>query len=130
MLGTSITPAGGRSDQLNVQDFLRVLAAQLQNQDPLEPTKNEQFLAQTAQFTQLEQTQQLNARIDSLLRVQSATQSIGLLGKTVQVSLDAGVTSGQVISLSFDNGEPRLTIQTTAGATIPNIQLSQITQVR
>lgn len=119
------------SSQLTLQDYLKILSAQLQYQDPLEPTNNQEFLAQTAQFSQLEQSRQLNEKIDSLLQLQSATQSIGLIGKTVDYSGNAGgsVVTGQVTGMTFSNGEPRLTVLT-GTTSVPNITLSQIVEVR
>ena len=69
-----------------LQDFMKILLTQLTYQDPLKPMDNQQFMSQIAQFTTLEQSQQLNDKIDRLLAIQSATQSIGLIGKTVDVN--------------------------------------------
>ena len=45
---------------------------------------NQEFIAQLAQFSNLEQTRQFNDKLDSLLTVQASEQSIGLIGKTVE----------------------------------------------
>ena len=63
---------------LGMQDFLKILLTQLTFQDPLKPMDNQAFMAQMAQFTALEQTQQLNAKIDALLATQAATIDDGL----------------------------------------------------
>ena len=46
------------SSTLTLQDFLQVLTTQLTYQDPLKPLDNQEFMAQIAQFTTLQQTQQ------------------------------------------------------------------------
>ena len=69
------------------EDFFRILVTQLSFQDPLKPIDNQEFIAQLAQFTSLDQTRQVNERIDTLLTIQSVSQSIGLIGRTVEVTL-------------------------------------------
>lgn len=115
---------------IGLQDFLKVLLTQLTYQDPLKPMDNQQFMAQMAQFTSLEQTQQLNSRMDALLSTQASLQSVGLLGRTVQIGSGPGAVSGTVTSLSLAGDAPQLTLQTPAGATLSGIALSQVTLVR
>lgn len=64
---------------LNSADFLRLMTAQLANQDPLEPQSNEQMLAQLAQFSSLEATAssgatlaEISAKLDALIAAQQA----------------------------------------------------------
>ncbi|MEM1051690.1 MAG: flagellar hook capping FlgD N-terminal domain-containing protein [Pseudomonadota bacterium] len=52
--------------QLGSADFLRLMTAQLANQDPLEPQSNEQMLAQLAQFSSLESNIEGNSRLDDI----------------------------------------------------------------
>lgn len=118
------------SSRLNMQDFLKVLLTQLNYQDPMKPVDNQQFMAQMAQFTSLEQTQQLNNKIDQLISTQSALQSVGLIGRTVDVASDSGTTSGIVRSLSLNGATPQLTVQSTTGETMTGITLAQISAVR
>lgn len=127
--------AGGsavNTQQLGIgqEDFLKILLTQLTYQDPLKPLDNQEFIAQMAQFTSLEQTRQLNANVESLLQIQSATQSIGLIGKTVEVRTASGSEIGTVTTLTFENGSPALTIQTAAGAFLTGVKLSQVFIVR
>ena len=129
------TPAVGsgaqsQSASIGIQDFLKILTAQLNNQDPLKPVDNEQFVAQIAQFATLEQSRQLNVKIDDLLSVQSAIQSVGLLGKTVDVNQGGFLLSGLVTALDVSSGVPLITIKTGAGAFQSQISLGQITNIR
>lgn len=118
------------SSQLNLQDFMRILTSQLNNQDPMKPLDNTEFMAQLAQFTSLEQTRQLNDKLDALLTVQSASQSTGLIGRTVDARLESGTISGKVSLLDLTGAEPQLSVTLNNGAVVPNVLLSQITLVR
>lgn len=71
--------------------FMKLLVSQLQNQDPMAPTDNQQFIAQLAQFSSLEQMQQLNENILGLAVLQQSnalmaqlTQSSALIGQQVK----------------------------------------------
>ncbi len=87
---SSSTPSATASSTLGKDDFLRLLVAQLKNQDPLNPMDNSQFVAQTAQFSSLEQLQNMNKTLDKLAAAQSgnggAVGASALLGKTVTVN--------------------------------------------
>lgn len=119
-----------RSSSLGMEDFLKILLTQLTYQDPLKPMDNQQFMAQMAQFTNLEQTQQLNTKIETLITNQAALQSVGLIGKTVDITTATGTASGTVSALSLSGTAPQISVRTTAGAVLTNISLSQITSVR
>ena len=68
---------------LGKDDFFKLMIAQMQNQDPLNPVDNEQFLAQLAQFSSLEQMQNLNQNFSSLADSSRLGNTIGLIGKEV-----------------------------------------------
>jgi flagellar basal-body rod modification protein FlgD len=130
----STTSIGGataaQSSNIGIQDFLKILTAQLNNQDPLKPVDNQEFVAQIAQFATLEQSRELNAKIDQLLTAQSSTQSIGMLGKTIDIQVNGVSSSGKVTALAVDSGQPLLTITTTAGQVQSGISLSQVITIR
>lgn len=68
-------------------DFLNLLVAQLQHQDPLNPLEGTEFTAQLAQFTSLEQLNNINSNLESLQDYQAAiknAQALDLIGKTVE----------------------------------------------
>ncbi|MFZ8915516.1 MAG: flagellar hook assembly protein FlgD, partial [Pseudomonadales bacterium] len=56
-----------KSDELGRQEFLKLLTTQLQNQNPLDPMKNEQFVAQLAQFSTLEATLSMSGSLDNFV---------------------------------------------------------------
>jgi flagellar basal-body rod modification protein FlgD len=111
---------------VNQEDLFKILLTQLQFQDPLKPLDNAEFIAQLAQFTSLEQARQTNQNVESLLTVQAADQSIGLLTKTVEVQTASAREVGQVTAIAFDSGSPLLTIKTLDGRFLSNISLSQV----
>ena len=133
----AITPvsAAAQSGELSAssisqQDFFRLLVTQLSFQDPLKPIDNEAFIAQIAQFTALEQSRQTNDRINTLLSIQSSSQAIGLIGRTVEVGTATGTVVGQVTTLNFLNGTPFLNVRTNTGQFLTGIGLDQINVVR
>lgn len=116
--------------QLGQEDFMRILLSQLQFQDPLKPVDNQEFVAQLAQFSGLEINRQQSEKIDQLLSIQAASQSIGIIGKTVEVANSTGTsTVGVVSAVSFRTGEPLVTI-TVNGSALPDIPLSNIALVK
>jgi flagellar basal-body rod modification protein FlgD len=116
---------------LSQQDFLKVLTTQLQFQDPLKPLDNDQFLAQMAQFSTLGLMQQQNDATNSLLTIQSATQTVGLLGRSVQVNTSTGTQTGSVTTITFQtDGTPQLAIKLSDGTVVTGIALSQVTVVQ
>jgi len=74
------------SDIVNREDFLKLLVAQLQNQDPLNPMENQEFVAELATFSSLEQQTNQTKLLQELVDGQGATsttQALSLIGKTV-----------------------------------------------
>jgi len=127
---SSTNAAATSNASIGIQDFLRILTTQLNHQDPLKPMDNQEFVAQLAQFTSLQQTQQMNEKFDSLLSIQAANQSIGLIGRTVDVTTESGTSSGRVVSLDLSSGDPKLSITLSDGSTLVNLSLSSLIAVR
>lgn len=125
------TTSSTQAKPLGMEDFMKVLLTQLTYQDPLKPMDNQQFMAQMAQFTSLQQTQELNEKMSTLISNQASLQSVGLLGRNVDIAGDAGTTvSGSVTSISLSGDTPILSITTSAGTVLPNISISQVITVR
>lgn len=85
MSSTSKTSNTKKSNTLNMENFLSLLVAEMQNQDPLEPTSNSDYMAQMATFSQVEATSEMNERVLS----QTASN---LIGKAVIVNTDTNST--------------------------------------
>lgn len=114
------------NNSIGQEDLFKILLAQLQYQDPLEPIDNQEFIAQLAQFTDLEQSRSLNDKVDQILVSQTVNQSVTLLGRNIQAQLESATEVGQVTAIAFEDGSPRITIQTADSRVISDISLSQI----
>lgn len=87
---TSDTPkANGPS--VDYQSFLKLLVAQMKNQDPTQPMDGTQYVAQLAQFSNVEQSTLMNKKLDQILASASLSQADGIIGRTV-TSADGKVT--------------------------------------
>ena len=63
--------------------YLTLFVTQMQNQNPLEPLSNEQMTSQLAQFSQIEQLQQLNANFDKILAGQQLSDAAAIIGARI-----------------------------------------------
>jgi flagellar basal-body rod modification protein FlgD len=115
---------------LDMQSLLQIILTQLTYQDPLKPVDNFEFVSQLAQFTSLEQSRQTTDKLDSLLSLQSVDQTVGLLGRNVDVKTDTALVSGVVKGVSLQGSTPQLTIESASGQFLTNASLSQIVTVR
>ena len=105
---TTIPPVGTQTDTttdstkatgpgVDYQAFLKLLVAEMKNQDPTEPMDATQQISQLAQFSSVEQAVQTNTKLDQLLASSSLSQADGLIGRTV-TNAD-GTVSGVVESV-------------------------------
>ncbi|AOF89647.1 flagellar hook assembly protein FlgD [Sinorhizobium sp. RAC02] len=76
---------------LNYESFLKLLVAQMKNQDPTEPMDATQQMAQLATFSQVEQTIKTNKNLESLLQRTSLQEANSVIGRTV-TSEDGKIT--------------------------------------
>ena len=89
---------------LTKDDFLKLLVMQLTHQDPLNPLDQNQFLAQTAQFSQLEQLVNINESLSALVGKSGSSDVAGaaaLLGKTVKAAGSSFALQGAGASLPY-----------------------------
>ncbi|MBN2482997.1 MAG: hypothetical protein JXD21_02185 [Candidatus Omnitrophica bacterium] len=114
---------------LGKEDFLQLLVVQMQTQDPLDPLKNEDFIAQLAQFNSLEQMITLNDQITSLSSLQALSSSSSLLGKTVEaLDEDGNTLEGKVTEVRYIDGEVLLTLEN--GGVSSEVSFANIVKVR
>jgi flagellar hook assembly protein FlgD len=98
----STTPSRPTGKMLGQDDFLKLLMAELQNQDPSKPMDDSQTISQMAQFSALEATQQLRQTIQQSNNIQSVFQAGALIGKYVQANqADGSVVTGAVTGVDF-----------------------------
>ncbi len=105
---TSITNKEG---QLGKNDFMKLLLAQIKYQDPLSPMDNTESIAQMAQFSSLEQMEQLNSSFESMMKMQQAsgiTESAQFIGKNALVYMEEGLFAGEVKTAYQEDGEVKL----------------------
>lgn len=93
------TSSASKKDLLGQEDFLKLMIAQMKNQDPTKPLDGQEYLGQLAQFSTLNSIQELQKSFDtlaqSLLSMQT-TQATSMVGKQVLVESDRGYyTPGQ-----------------------------------
>ena len=116
------TDAGASKSVADQDTFLKLLVAQLKYQDPSNPADSTQFLAQTAQFTQVEKLGQ----IADMMQAQQLIGASALVGRTVTYQDANGMTQTGVVTKTKLNGdsEPTLVVGNT------DVQLSKVTEVQ
>ena len=117
-----------KADQiLGKDDFLKLMVAQMKNQDPMNPADDKDNIAQMAQFSSLEQITNLATATQDLANRMSLTQNVGMLGHTVTYTgADGTALSGTVDGMNLDkNGAATLSV---AGQT--GVDPTSITSVR
>lgn len=124
--GTSATDAFG----LGFEDLLKIVLTQLTYQDPLKPMDNFEFVSQLAQFSQIQQTQTMSERLETLVSAQATVQATSLLGRTVDIAAGSSTLTGKVKAVSFQDGDARITIETAQGQTIAGLSLTSVSQIR
>ncbi|MBO6718591.1 MAG: flagellar hook assembly protein FlgD [Rhizobiaceae bacterium] len=90
--GAAGGPAAASSGAaVDYQAFLKLLVAEMKNQDPTNPMESTEYVAQLASFSQVEQSVQINKKLDDLLAASSLTQAGALIGREI-TSGDGAVT--------------------------------------
>jgi flagellar basal-body rod modification protein FlgD len=115
--GSAASASGGRSNfDLNSEDFVKMMITQLQNQDPMEPAKNEQLLAQMSQIGQLESSTKLQTSLESMVLQNSLGAAGNLIGREVQGITTFGDetvdVTGVVTSVRVEGGSVQLELDT------------------
>ncbi len=119
--------AAGASSRNNLgkMDFLKLLVAQLQHQDPMNPMDNQQFIAQLAQFNSLEQMINLNQTLQQQGQFQQLAYAASLIGhQVIGIAADSGTTiTGAVDKVAIVSGEAMLDVNG------QSLKLSEVTGV-
>jgi flagellar basal-body rod modification protein FlgD len=99
-------------NDLGKDAFLRLLVAQLKHQNPLEPVNNQEFLAQMAQFSALEQMQNLNKNFEAVALMDFASQASTFLGREIEAvgTISEEKITGIVSSVKFVDGTAMLLV--------------------
>lgn len=125
---------GGASGAMGRDAFLKLLVAQLRNQDPLKPQDSSQFVAELAQFSSLEQSMAMNDRLDMIsLQNQGLanTQITALVGKvaTVRGTMVTNPGTGIGVPVNFtlgaDASKVTITVRNQAGQIVRTIDVGE-----
>lgn len=117
------------SAEMGKQDFLTLFTAQLKNQNPLDPVKNEAFVAQLAQFSQLEALTNMQTSLDNFVTSMSSERLLGsaaLIGKKVAVAdspVQLGASGSIDATLELPSGASgiQLTVKDSLGRTVQDL---------
>lgn len=134
MSGSMQGPGGA----LGKDEFLKLLVAQLRHQDPLNPADGQEFAAQLAQFTSVEQLMQINQSLGnqnagyaSMINSMNASAAMATIGKTVVAAGDFLVADGSkpaeaIFEVAGDGGRGILTVKNEAGDVVATRDLGVI----
>jgi len=95
--GANSTTTSTSKTAVDYQSFLKLLIAEMKNQDPTKPMDSTQYVAQLATFSQVEQSVQTNTKLDQIMQSSALSQADALIGRSI-TSAD-GKTSGTVASV-------------------------------
>ena len=91
--------AGKSQTAVDYQSFLKLLVAEMKNQDPTNPMESTDYVAQLATFSQVEQSVQINSKLDQILQASVFSQAGSLVGRTVETA--DGTVKGKVASVKL-----------------------------
>ena len=129
--GSTAASTGSNKSELGQEDFLKLLVAQLENQDPSNPADNGQFMSQIAQFSMVSGIDELGASFDGVasnLYASQAMQAAELVGKHVLadspiVSLTEGEAIEGAITLNTDANAVRVHVYDLSGQLVNTVAL-------
>ena len=99
---TNTTSSDANTASVDYNGFLRLLIAQMKNQDPTKPMDSAQFMAQLASFSNVEQGIKMNQKLDSMMTSLALSQVDGIVGRTI-ISADGNI-AGTVMALHVVSG--------------------------
>lgn len=119
-----------QSTQSTTQQFLQMLADQVQNQNPLSPMTSTDLMTQFSDMTQATGVAQLTSLLTVEIETQQALAGVQLLGQQVTAQFNNASVSGVVTGVkSAPNSPPGLTISTASGTvTVPLTAVSEVTK--
>ena len=136
-ISKTVTSTGGvqlgEQTGLQQKDFLQMLLAEVNNQDPLQPKNSTDFVAQLAQITSVENLESLNNSINgvvSSMQYSQAMQATGLVGKTVTVPTSVVEASGEEsiqgeVSLPANAESVRVLVSDAIGQIVGEVDLGK-----
>jgi flagellar basal-body rod modification protein FlgD len=126
LTGSTTAQPKSASQTLGKDDFLKLLVGQLQHQDPLAPSDDQQWIGQMAAFSQLEQVSNTAATTQKIVDTLNMNGTLSLIGHSVTYLDTTGAShSGTVQTVDVTDGKATLTVDGVAG-----IDAGSVTQVR
>jgi len=107
--GLAVNPKAGQKT-LGADDFMKLLTTQLTAQDPMNPMKDTEFIAQMANFSSLEQMRGLSKSFDTFAAEQKMTSAPSYLGRQVTVKDAGGDVTGTVDAITLKDRLPAIVI--------------------
>ena len=105
--------------EFDATDFLNLMIAELQNQDPLNPMENDELMAQIGQIREIEASDQLTQTLEAVLLGQNISSATNLIGADVRALNQTGDwVEGNVSIVSIVNGQPELTLAVDPSASV------------
>ncbi|TPK80106.1 flagellar hook assembly protein FlgD [Mesorhizobium sp. B2-4-12] len=114
-VGANQTTTQASKTAVDYNSFLKLLIAEMKNQDPTKPMDSTQYVAQLATFSQVEQSVQTNTKLDQIMQSSALSQADALIGRNI-TSAD-GKTSGTVASVTLGSNGLIAVLQD--GTTVP-----------
>src|SRR5919205_3255662 len=93
---STVMNSAASAASVDYEAFLKLLVTQMKNQDPTQPMDSTEYLAQLANFSQVEQSIMTNAKLDELLTASAIEQANQLIGRTLTLTTAEGEVSGTV----------------------------------
>lgn len=94
-----------KSTGLDKAAFLRLLVTELTYQNPMEPVDNKDFIAQLAQFSSLEEMQNMTMEFSKIAQASKWSYGVSLIGRNVLAAGKDGDISGQVVGVGIEDNE-------------------------
>lgn len=115
------------NDTLNEQDFLKILVAQMQNQDPMNPQDPTQEVGQMTQFAMLQAMQEMSQTLTAQSFQSSISEGNSMIGKTVTyANSDGSTVTGSVTGMNIDQANQAIQLVLSDNSTINLDQVQQV----
>ncbi|SFL78280.1 flagellar hook capping FlgD N-terminal domain-containing protein [Halanaerobium salsuginis] len=122
------TATTGDNNALGQDAFFKLLITQLQNQDPLNPMEDREFISQMAQFTNLEKTEKMYSLLEDKLSTNRVIDNSNLIGKKITANINGIDISGTVTGIKSNSDDVILAVLKN-GSEIELKNINQVTEV-
>lgn|GEM_PF-6930190 len=128
----SLSTSGLSAGSVSSQDFLTMLTAEMQNQDPLSPMSSSSYITQLSALTQTQSIAEMVQAVQTEMQASEASSAVTLLGHSVTAQVGGGnpppTVTGKVTTVTSSAKGPVLTLTLSDGSTT-QVSLANVTQV-